>query len=313
MEFIDRKYLDSDIESSDQDMDEESNKNSDSELQSMSNIGSESETDSESEMELESNSENDSDSESNEEDSMDEDDGFEGGGKEMEKIKKDSYKDIEDIEDIKVFNIDNGIYYLKKVDSINNPNNINDEIEHIKETIEAYYEEKIIIREDCINISEFDIDIDTTNITSSVIETKFVNINDNMEKYFNSITDSDYLYELYQVTHFPFIYRFIETSEETCKNNDITKKGYFIKYLFLYFDYFTKAKASSPDFDKLKSTVNDILDELVIIYRKIMTSNQPPITKRSTLDAFIQNKDFVTKMKQQAGVLYWYQLQKTTQ
>ena len=41
-----------------------------------------------------------------------------------------------------------------------------------------------------------------------------------------------------------------------------------------------------------------------------MTSNQP-ITKQSTLDAFIQSKDFVTKMKQQAGVLYWYQLQKT--
>ena len=203
MEFIDRKYLDSDIESSEQDMDEESNESSESELQSMSNMDSETETESDSEMELVSNSENDT--ESNEEDNSILDDKYGGGRWGMKwgeygftnriRVLEQQTNQEKDF----VFLINNTDYKnTKKIIYFNkNLKDTKNTKEYIN-SIQDHYTE-------CINVTNCDF----TNYTPSTNE------------------NYSFLYELYKVTHV----------NDTKNTSNI---GYFIKYLFLYFDYFTK-------------------------------------------------------------------------
>ena len=310
MDFIDRKYLDSDIESSDKDMDEESNENSDSELQYMSNMDSESETESETDINLESNGENDSDSESNE-DTMSEDDDLKGGTSIGEGTYKSAidqlynrniYKDISEINTAKEPNI----YHFNLV-SEGPPRLI-----EVTKKIDMYYRDiiKVDIEKinDYINIKENDYTIEDvlkgtedkelnkiisdseyflfgrqTHIKDKIKDkvdkiTVFDKIKNVVDTHFGEIKSKQnyyYLRELYQVTHFgfePTNTRANQPQFNKCRLYNAENKGYFIQYLFLCFDYFKTDKRSNNEY--LNKIIHIILDSVINLYRFNETINE---------------------------------------
>ena len=104
-------------------------------------------------------------------------------------------------------------------------------------SIEAYYTGKIKVPNDIIDIVQYGDGGPTSyNETTSKddAQLRVDEKNNEMDNYFKDeagTSSYDYFYELYQVTHFPFIMckKSKDTpSQEVCDKHNITKKGYFI-------------------------------------------------------------------------------------